>query len=118
MAFAVRFSSLRAIMGHPFQLPFSSALKNSTDILELSLQVGWSWGFRKRSNMAGVGTVLVVYLKPKRVYDSQGGFKRSPVVDEVKFDVMVTGPLSGSLIGLGTGSRRHDYVFSVDVGNM
>jgi len=41
-----------------------------------------------------------------------------PVVDEAKFDVMVTGPLSGSLIGLGTGSRRHDYVFSVDVFGM
>lgn len=98
--------------------PIPSALKNSTDILEFSLQVGWFWGFRKRSNMAGVGTVLVVYFKPKRVNDSQGGFKCSPVVDEVKFDVMVTGPLSGSLIGLVTRSRRHDYVFSVDVGNM
>lgn len=81
--------------------------------MELSLQVGWLFSLRKRSNTTGTGAVLVVDLKPKRINDSQCVFKLSLVVDELKFDVLFARPLSGALISSGARFRRHDF-FSVE----
>lgn len=105
MTFDVRVSSVPLILDDPSQRSSSSpesALKDGTDILELFLQVLQLFGLRKHSNTASTWAVLIVHFEPKRINVSQRFFKRSLVVDELEFDVMLAFPLRGSLLGLAS----------------